>query len=71
VSLPAVAAGALLIVAFLAVKMLSKLAGVWPLTRAFAFDRRDGAFTTLLMSTGLTLVPGRLPRAEDIEAEVI
>jgi Kef-type K+ transport system membrane component KefB len=118
VSLPAVAAGAVLIVAFLSVKMLSKVAGVWPLTRAFAFDRREGVFTTLLMSTGLTfgtisalfgltnhlisqtqytilvttvigsavvptliatrffmpagaVVPGRLPRIEDIEAEVI
>jgi Kef-type K+ transport system membrane component KefB len=41
-------------VAFLVVKIGAKFAGVWPLTRAFAFDRREGAFTTLLMSTGLT-----------------
>lgn len=54
VSLPAVAAGALLIVAFLAVKMLAKVVGVWPLTRLFSFDRREGAYTTLLMATGLT-----------------
>jgi Kef-type K+ transport system membrane component KefB len=54
VSLPAVAAGALLIVAFLAAKMVSKVVGIWPLTRAFKFDRREGAYTTLLMSTGLT-----------------
>jgi Kef-type K+ transport system membrane component KefB len=54
VSLRAVAAGALLIVAFLAVKMISKVIGIWPLTRAFAFDRREGAYTTMLMSTGLT-----------------
>ena len=54
VSLPAVAAGALLIVGFLASKMLSKVAGIWPLTRAFKFDRREGAYTTMLMSTGLT-----------------
>ena len=54
VSLRAVAAGALLIVVFLAVKMLAKLIGIWPLTRVFAFDRREGAYTTLLMSTGLT-----------------
>ena len=54
VSLPAVAAGALLILAFLAAKMISKVVGIWPLTRAFKFDRREGAYTTLLMSTGLT-----------------
>lgn len=54
VSLPAVAAGAFLIVSFLAVKMISKLVGVWPLTRVFNFDPREGAYTTLLMSTGLT-----------------
>ncbi len=54
VSLPAVASGALLIVIFLAVKMISKFVGVWPLTRHFEFDRKGGAFITLLMSTGLT-----------------
>ena len=54
VSLPAVVSGAALIAIFLAVKMASKLAGVWPLTRHFRFERREGAFTTLLMSTGLT-----------------
>ena len=54
VSLPAVATGAVLIVAFLAAKMISKLVGIWPLTRMFKFERREGAYTTLLMSTGLT-----------------
>ena len=54
VSLPAVAAGAGLIIAFLAAKMGSKVVGIWPLTRVFAFERREGAYTTLLMSTGLT-----------------
>jgi Kef-type K+ transport system membrane component KefB len=54
VSLPAVKTGALLIVVFLAVKMALKFVGVWPLTRHFEFDRKEGAFTTLLMSTGLT-----------------
>jgi Kef-type K+ transport system membrane component KefB len=54
VSLPAVASGALLILVFLAVKMVSKFVGVWPLTRHFEFDRKGGAFITLLMSTGLT-----------------
>lgn len=40
--------------AFLAVKIAAKFIGVWPLTRHFKFDRKEGAFTTLLMSTGLT-----------------
>jgi Kef-type K+ transport system membrane component KefB len=54
VSLPAVVSGALLIAVFLSVKMVSKLVGVWPVTRHFKFDKKEGAFTTLLMSTGLT-----------------
>ncbi|HEY7029186.1 MAG TPA: cation:proton antiporter [Gemmatimonadales bacterium] len=54
VSLPAVGTGALLIVAFLLLKMGTKIVGVWPLTHLFRFGRRDGLYTTLLMSTGLT-----------------
>jgi Kef-type K+ transport system membrane component KefB len=54
VSLPAVATGALMIVGYLAVKMGAKIIGVWPLTRAFRFEKREGMYTTLLMSTGLT-----------------
>ena len=54
VSVPAVVSGVLLIAVFLAIKLASKLVGVWPLTRRFDFDRKEGAFTTLLMSTGLT-----------------
>jgi len=54
VSLPAVTSGIGFIVLFLALKMVSKVVGVWPLTRVFRFEKRDGAYTTLLMSTGLT-----------------
>ena len=54
VSLPAVVTGAGLIIAFLLTKVLAKFVGVWPLTRAFNFAPREGAYTTLLMSTGLT-----------------
>ena len=54
VSLPAVASGAVIILSMLAVKMIAKGIGVWPLTRVFQFNRRDGIYTTLLMSTGLT-----------------
>ncbi len=54
VSLPAIATGAFLILVFLGTKMGSKIIGIWPLTRFFRFDQREGAYTTLLMSTGLT-----------------
>lgn len=50
----ALVGGALLIIAFLAVKMATKLVGVWPLARAFRLGRRQANYTTLLMSTGLT-----------------
>ncbi|HEV2250170.1 MAG TPA: cation:proton antiporter [Candidatus Limnocylindria bacterium] len=54
VSLPAVVAGAGLIVVLLGLKLGTKAIGVWPVTRAFRFTPRDGTYTTLLMSTGLT-----------------
>jgi Kef-type K+ transport system membrane component KefB len=43
-----------LIVAFLAIKMATKFIGILPLTRYHRFERREGMYTTLLMSTGLT-----------------
>jgi len=46
--------GAGLIALFLTLKMVTKFVGILPLTRAFRFKRRDGIYTTLLMSTGLT-----------------
>lgn len=54
VSLGAVVAGAPIIAALLVLKIASKFLGVLPLTRLFRFDPREGAYTTLLMSTGLT-----------------
>lgn len=47
-------ASAGLILVYLAVKMVTKFVGILPLTRMFRFDRREGMYTTLLMSTGLT-----------------
>jgi Kef-type K+ transport system membrane component KefB len=44
----------LLIVFLLGVKIVAKFVGVWPLTHAFCFGNREGLYTTLLMSTGLT-----------------
>lgn len=49
-----VAAALGLILALLAVKMLTKFVGILPLTRLFRFPPREGLYTTLLMSTGLT-----------------
>ena len=54
VSVPAVFAGLLLILVLLAVKVGTKFLGVWPLTRLFRMSPREGNYTTLLMSTGLT-----------------
>lgn len=50
----ALVASAGLIAIFLAIKMATKFVGILPLTRFFAFVPRDGMYTTLLMSTGLT-----------------
>lgn len=54
VDLGSVLASAGLIAAFLAIKMATKFVGILPLTRAFHFEAREGMYTTLLMSTGLT-----------------
>jgi Kef-type K+ transport system membrane component KefB len=43
-----------LILILLSAKVLTKFIGVLPLTRRFRFAWRDGIYTTLLMSTGLT-----------------
>lgn len=43
-----------LILVFLAVKMITKFVGILPLTRFYEFEPREGMYTTLLMSTGLT-----------------
>ena len=54
ISARALVASAGLIALFLAVKMVTKFFGILPLTRFFRFDKREGMYTTLLMSTGLT-----------------
>ncbi len=43
-----------LIAVFLGIKMLTKFIGIWPLTKKFHFEHREGMYTTLMMSTGLT-----------------
>jgi Kef-type K+ transport system membrane component KefB len=34
--------------------MITKFLGILPLTRLFRFERKEGMYTTLMMSTGLT-----------------
>ena len=34
--------------------MVTKFVGILPLTRYYRFERREGMYTTLMMSTGLT-----------------
>jgi Kef-type K+ transport system membrane component KefB len=50
----ALIAGAGFIALFLGMKMATKFLGILPLTRYFNFERREGMYTTLMMSTGLT-----------------
>jgi Kef-type K+ transport system membrane component KefB len=50
----ALIAGAAFIAVFLAMKMATKFVGILPLTRYFRFEKREGMYTTMMMSTGLT-----------------
>lgn len=54
VSLPALVAAPAAFLVLLAAKMVTKVAGVYPITRAYRSPRREAMYTTLLMSTGLT-----------------
>jgi Kef-type K+ transport system membrane component KefB len=54
VSVPALIGAPLAFLLLLGAKMATKFVGVYPITRAFASPRREGLYTTLLMSTGLT-----------------
>jgi len=54
VALPAIWAGAPVIAVLLLLKLLAKGIGVWPTGAFFRLPRRLNAYTTLLMSTGLT-----------------
>jgi Kef-type K+ transport system membrane component KefB len=54
ISLPALVDGAGVIALLFLGKMVSKLAGVWPVAAAFGIARRDRNYLTLLMATGLT-----------------
>jgi Kef-type K+ transport system membrane component KefB len=54
VSVPALIAAPLIFVALFFAKMLSKVIGLLPTVRAFKYQREEGLYYTLMMSTGLT-----------------
>jgi glutathione-regulated potassium-efflux system ancillary protein KefC len=54
VSLPALVAAPGAFILLLLVKMATKFAGVFPVTRAYGAPAKEATYTTLLMSTGLT-----------------
>jgi Kef-type K+ transport system membrane component KefB len=54
VSIPALIAAPGAFVFFLVVKIATKIVGVYPVTKFFGSPSKEGMYTTLLMSTGLT-----------------
>jgi Kef-type K+ transport system membrane component KefB len=54
ISASALVSGAGVIFALLLVKLGAKAVGVWPTATVFGLPRRERAYTTLLMATGLT-----------------
>ncbi|MBI2959437.1 MAG: cation:proton antiporter [Betaproteobacteria bacterium] len=54
ISVPSLLAAPAAFLVMLAVKVAAKIAGVFPVTRLFAAPFKEGMYTTLLMSTGLT-----------------
>ena len=54
VSVPALIAAPAAFLFMLVVKLLTKFAGVYPVTLGFGAPRKEAMYTTLLMSTGLT-----------------
>lgn len=54
VSLPALWTGIAIIGVFLIIKIVTKIAGVYPFARKFKMRRREASYTSLLMATGLT-----------------
>lgn len=54
VSVPALIAAPIAMVVLLLAKMLTKVVGVYPLSRFYKSPQQESVYTTLLMSTGLT-----------------
>ncbi|MHB1013633.1 MAG: cation:proton antiporter [Desulfobacteria bacterium] len=54
VSVPAILAAPVAILVLFLAKMATKMVGVYPATKFFRYAQKEGMYTTLLMSTGLT-----------------
>lgn len=54
ISIPSIIAAPIALLVLLGGKMLTKIVGVYPVTKFFKFRHKEGMYTTLLMSTGLT-----------------
>jgi Kef-type K+ transport system membrane component KefB len=54
VSVPALIAAPIVFLVLFGAKMVSKVAGLYPTVKAFKYQREEGLYYTLMMSTGLT-----------------
>jgi glutathione-regulated potassium-efflux system ancillary protein KefC len=54
VSIPALIAAPIVFLVLFGAKMVSKVAGLYPTVKAFKYQREEGLYYTLMMSTGLT-----------------
>jgi glutathione-regulated potassium-efflux system ancillary protein KefC len=54
VSVPALVASPLVFGALFLGKMASKMLGLWPTVKAYKYEKQEGLYFTLMMSTGLT-----------------
>ncbi len=54
VSVPSLVAAPLVFLALFGGKMISKMIGLYPTVKAFKYQREEGLYYTLMMSTGLT-----------------
>jgi glutathione-regulated potassium-efflux system ancillary protein KefC len=54
VSVPALIAAPIVFLVLFGAKMASKVAGLYPTVKAFKYQREEGLYYTLMMSTGLT-----------------
>ena len=54
VSVPAIFAAPFALLVLFGSKMITKVIGVYPATKAYKYAQKEGIYTTLLMSTGLT-----------------
>jgi glutathione-regulated potassium-efflux system ancillary protein KefC len=54
VSVPALVAAPLVFLVLFGAKMISKIVGLYPTVKAFQYEREEGLYYTLMMSTGLT-----------------